>query len=124
MSQEFNDILYNKAKIDDTQHDETHLINNKVENLVENEDQGQFEENNEKGPTPEIIKEEEEESLFEDLSQEFDDFHDTKPKVPYDIPNTEIHLTNDKVEHIDQEENMFESDVLMAKSVLRSNRGL
>ena len=101
MSQEFNDILYNKAKIDDTQHDETHLINHKVENLVENEDQGQFEENNEKGPTPEIIKEEEEESLFEDLSQEFDDFHDTKPKVPYDIQNTEIHLTNDKVEQID-----------------------
>ena len=72
------------------------MINNKVENLVENEDQGQFEEHNEKGPSPEII---EEENPFEDLSQEFDDFHDTEPKVPYDIQNTEIHLTNDKVEH-------------------------
>ena len=123
LSQEFDDAQDNEVKIDDTQHEDTRLTNDKVENPVENEDQGQFVEHNEKGPSPEIIQEEdkEEENPFEDLSQEFDDFHDTEPKVPYDIQNNEIHLTNDKVDQAAEEENIFESDVQMAKLVSPSD---
>ena len=120
LSQEFDDVQDNEIKIDDTQHG----ANGKVKHPVENEDQGQLD--NEKVPSPEIIQEEDEEedeNPFEDMSQEFDDFHNTEPKVPYDIQNTEIHLTNDKVDQADEEENMFVSDVQMAKSVSPSDRG-
>ena len=63
----------------------------------EKKDQAQFEEHNDKGPTSEIIQEEE--SPFEDFSQEFDDIQDNEEKIPDDIHNIETCMTDDKVEN-------------------------
>ena len=119
--QEFDDIQDNYTKnLDDKQHNETHLTYDKVENPVEKKDQCQFEEHSEKEPSPEMMQEDE--NPLEDLSQEFDDFHDTEATAPYDTQNTETNLTNDKIENPCEEENIFESDVQMAKSVLPSDQ--